>query len=1148
MTDGNTNMLGNRYLLTTDIRYGAQASVTRAFDTKLNKIVAVKRVKFGPHDERAKTSFAREATFLQDIKHKNIVEWIATDQDEDGSWYLVLEWIDDTLEDVIGRDGAVTWNGFWQRFGSGILDGLAFAQKHQVAHRDVKPKNILVDASGVPKLADYGISKLADNSSAWLPAAGMTFRFDHTPGYTPSTPEDAPYQFTRDCYAFAAVAISCVVGRVFDRQEELMIGLQEAPLPAPVRAVLERCLDSDPASRPPLASVLKDHLEQAQSNGAENTWTTINLLLAPNVKAALEKKLLTDDQAKIEAFLLEDLSETCAISSKSPAEEGSVSQLTLIGTAWRYQVSRDGKSGESLFVQRASEIGASLASDLRESALARRFQFSFGRPPDPEHAGRQLSVLLVEANAVCEEYEQERRAKATQKIFRLWRSYLRDRADHEAKRSNAIKYIDMRRTGDRVVFTTEIAHGEDLIGQDRVVQLAENRVGGKITSVAFNQISMDITFGEGSRIPRRGEIAINTIAAQKALSHQTAALDAVVFERAVSPRLKPLVLDPSTSIPIVPAELTADEREHLDGNGEPLDGEKLSILAQALGIQDVLAIEGPPGTGKTKLITEIVLTWLKRNPSDRILLSSQTHIALDNVLEKVAEAAPHLDMIRIGKADEPRISEQSRALLLSRRVDIWIAEVRKAAEHDLEAWASEVGVDKNAVAIGMKVERLIQLLKRQADLSDEVAQKKRERDGATEEGEPGSGTSQEQDEETTQLDSEIGGLQTELQGIRRQQAQIRLDLEQMGEYANALAHSEDNQELADWAVHFLNPGPLVETCRQRLSLLEDWQLRVGRSSDFNAAMLSAAQIIAGTCVGIASVQGMQDVAYDLCIIDEASKATPTEILIPMSRSKKWIVVGDPKQLPPFFEDLGESLLANFETAEVKATLLDRFLDAERGLPKGSRAILRNQYRMIKPIGDLVSECFYDKALNSPILFHPNGAKLGSAFPMPVTWYSTHNLANKREKSEGETYSNQAEINAIRVILQRLQFLAKAQKKPISVAVIAGYTGQVAALREMYSQGLGEWADLDVTCNSVDAFQGRQAEVCIYSVVRSNPKNKLGFLKEKPRLNVALSRGKSALVIVGDQLFCRSAEGVNPFRKVIDYIDANEATCATETLS
>ncbi|BBD41455.1 hypothetical protein Amn_pd00080 (plasmid) [Aminobacter sp. Y103A] len=1145
MANGGNSILGGRYFLTADIRYGAQATVTKAFDQVSTNLVAIKRVKFGPHDERAMASFTREATFLQNIKHKNIVEWIATDIDEDRNWYLVLEWIEDNLEDVIKQEGPMSWNSFWQRFGHGLLEGVAFAQKHQVVHRDIKPKNILIDASRTPKLADYGISKLTDNNSAWLPSSGLTFRFDHTPGYTPSSPEYPPYQFTRDCYAFAAVAISCVTGRIFDKEEELMAGLQEAPLPAEIRPIMERCLDADPSARPPLASVLKELLEQAQVNHHNAAEINIYLLLAPRVRSALEKRLSADSQSAIEAFVLEDLSECAALGVKGD-KDGDGLQITLVGATWRYQVAIDGKSGEALFVERASEIGASLASEMREAAFNRPLRFSFGRPADPEDAGRQLRVLLVEAKAACEEYEQERRAKATQRIFRVWRSYLRDRADHEARKSNAIKYVDMKRSGDKVVFTTELAHGDDLIGQDRLVQLSDGRVCGKITGVAFNQITMTVTFGDAARLPRRGDIAINTIAAQKALSHQTQALDAVLFDRAVSPRLKQLILNPSTATPITSVELETADDLSVNGDTESLDDEKRRILEQALGVEDILAIEGPPGTGKTTLITEIVLQWLKRNPGDRILLSSQTHIALDNVLEKVSGIAPELDMIRIGRADEPRISEQSKALLLSRRVDAWIAEVRKAAEEDLEKWAAAVGVDKHAVAIGIKVERLIQLLKREEDTVEEIERRKKERDGNSETGTPPAQTSQEQEEETTQLDSEIGALQAELQRSRREQATLRSELEQMGEYPKALAHSTDKSELADWAIHFLAPGPLVDACRERLSLLEDWQLRVGRSSDFNAAMLSSAQIIAGTCVGIASVQGMEDVAYDLCIVDEASKATPTEILIPMSRSRKWIVVGDPKQLPPFFEDLGEQLLANFDSSEVKSTLLDRFLQEDFGLPNANRAKLRNQYRMIKPIGDLISECFYDRGLDSPKMSH--GLKLASAFPRPVTWYSTHSLPNRREKKEGETYSNQSEVAAIRGILQRLQFLAKAQKKKISVAVIAGYTGQVAALREMNSQGLAEWSDLEVTCNSVDAFQGRQADVCIYSVVRSNSNNQLGFLREKPRLNVALSRGKSALVIVGDQMFCRSVEGINPFRKVIDYIDRNDETCETETLS
>ena len=56
-------------------------------------------------------------------------------------------------------------------------------------------------------------------------------------------------------------------------------------------------------------------------------------------------------------------------------------------------------------------------------------------------------------------------------------------------------------------------------------------------------------------------------------------------------------------------------------------------------------------------------------------------------------------------------------------------------------------------------------------------------------------------------------------------------------------------------------------------MLEEWNLRVGRSPDFNAALLASAKVIAGTCVGVAGVKGMEEVSYDLCIVDEASKAT-----------------------------------------------------------------------------------------------------------------------------------------------------------------------------------------------------------------------------------------------------------------------------------
>jgi superfamily I DNA and/or RNA helicase len=131
---------------------------------------------------------------------------------------------------------------------------------------------------------------------------------------------------------------------------------------------------------------------------------------------------------------------------------------------------------------------------------------------------------------------------------------------------------------------------------------------------------------------------------------------------------------------------------------------------------------------------------------------------------------------------------------------------------------------------------------------------------------------------------------------------------------------------------------------------------------------------------------------------------------------------------------------------------------------------------------------------------------------------------------------------IRDALAQIDFIARKRKAVYEVALIAGYVAQVKALQNIIRDRLHEWTGLKVVCSTVDAFQGSEAEICVYSVTRSNTEARLGFLREKPRLNVALSRSRSALIIVGDDAFCRTASGENPFRKVLDFIDAHPNDC------
>jgi superfamily I DNA and/or RNA helicase len=121
-------------------------------------------------------------------------------------------------------------------------------------------------------------------------------------------------------------------------------------------------------------------------------------------------------------------------------------------------------------------------------------------------------------------------------------------------------------------------------------------------------------------------------------------------------------------------------------------------------------------------------------------------------------------------------------------------------------------------------------------------------------------------------------------------------------------------------------------------------------------------------------------------------------------------------------------------------------------------------------------------------------------------------------------------------------LAENRNRRYKVAVLTGYAEQKKLLERTFAPYVEQHPRLQLEWNTVDAFQGREADVAIYSVTRSNPSRKLGFLKENRRLNVALSRGRYYLVLVGDIHFAREIDGENPFGRVIQHIELNPNEC------
>lgn len=132
------------------------------------------------------------------------------------------------------------------------------------------------------------------------------------------------------------------------------------------------------------------------------------------------------------------------------------------------------------------------------------------------------------------------------------------------------------------------------------------------------------------------------------------------------------------------------------------------------------------------------------------------------------------------------------------------------------------------------------------------------------------------------------------------------------------------------------------------------------------AFLKTCQVVGGTALGFLGHPAARDLEFDLCIFDEASKATATETLVPLARSRQWILVGDTRQLPPIDEDIlrDKKVMKDYQLIpELVQTTLFQYLANHTEFPV--RHLLREQYRMTPAIGNLISTCFYNGELLSP---------------------------------------------------------------------------------------------------------------------------------------------------------------------------------------
>jgi superfamily I DNA and/or RNA helicase len=447
----------------------------------------------------------------------------------------------------------------------------------------------------------------------------------------------------------------------------------------------------------------------------------------------------------------------------------------------------------------------------------------------------------------------------------------------------------------------------------------------------------------------------------------------------------------------------------------PLDGSlnpsQIEAVKSALAARDVAIIHGPPGTGKTTTVVELIRQAARRGA--KVLACAPSNLAVDNLLERLVRAEEKA--IRLGHPARvlPELQEHTLDLLVDAHPDVAVAR------------------------------SLVREASKLRDKADRYTRAK-----------PLPGARQALRQEARELIADARRIET-----------------QVAEY-----------------------------------------------------LLDSATVLCATLTGLDD-QIIGNRQFDLAVIDEAAQAIEPACWIPLLRADRVVLAGDHCQLPP--------TIISTEAARsgLAVSLMERLLH-DLGPEISHRLTI--QYRMHEAIMGFSSEEFYESSLRADasvsghLLQDLPGVTPDLLTSSPLQFIDTAGASFDEElEPDGESRLNPSEAMLVR---RKVQALIDLGVSPRDIAVIAPYAAQVRLLRDQLKiDGL----EID----TVDGFQGREKEAVIISLVRSNTKGEIGFLADTRRMNVALTRARRKLIVIGDS----ATIAAHPFyERLLSYFDLHNA--------
>jgi hypothetical protein len=717
-------------------------------------------------------------------------------------------------------------------------------------------------------------------------------------------------------------------------------------------------------------------------------------------------------------------------------------------------------------------------------------------------------------------------------------------------------------------------------------------VRGRVTRIESRQVTVRFEPGaDYARIPSQG--TLRALASVRVFRAQREAIAQIRQGKSRNPRLLSNLLD-ADFLPYHPA---TDDSPRLRR-----DPTQLTAFRRALTVPDMLCVLGPPGTGKTTTIVEVVQACVAMG--QRVLVTSHTHRAVDNVLEGLPL---DINLVRIGSEDRMTtkiraLSSESRAEAVRREIkadsslydalcavrrqvpvlDRYVASLatlldRARAtsdalhqlETDLPAAIRRVSgpllapldqaeralnklrltADRQSAALAAGERRLAALRdcdSRLAFVYRWLAGRQERRIGRTRGSLLASRSAlataesdvvalRSRAEQAAAHDPLVARLQGDRADAERTLSELWPDLTHFGEHVVRALRPVVAvpavppptivrwQEFSEWCVSTLL---LVG---RRADLLGEWRKRIDDVSDeLEREIARYAQVVGATCIGTDTSALISHLEFDLAIVDEAGQISTPNLLVPLVKSRRALLVGDHHQLPPFLdEDVRRWAAQQAVGPDLTRTdlqqvteLLDKsgFEMLFPHTPPANAVWLRTQRRMPDEIASFVSSAFYEGRLRTE---HPGGT-VHSLFASPFAMVDTSDRSSIERAETAVSglqemlrhgYRNELEADIIAQLVDALH------GDVADWAVIVPFNAQ----KELIIQRLNG-ISFSATDNvgTVDAFQGGERDLIIFGFTRSNPRGDIGFLRELRRFNVAITRAKRQLVLVGDLSTLRQA--------------------------